>query len=962
MIACRFVILTFFLSCFNNLIGQISIENFTRIKYGGGSQNWAFQQDSEGHIFVANNEGLLVFSGTKWELFPIPNQTIVRSISFGNDGRLYIGGQDEIGFFSPGVSGKLVYESLLKHIDKDDRQFADVWSIVPFGKDVFFRSSTRLFRLHDNAITTYRTSSQWDFLGIHTNLLLAHEKGHGLLVFRNEEWKEFIKEANLPNGFAITSICPIKNQSLLTTTSNGVFMLTGNQLVSFKLSGQGVTNSQSFTSVQHLTDNRILLGTYDHGLYIADSLGIIKKIVSINEGLNSNNIKCIFIDYYNNIWLGLDDGISFLDLTSPVQPFNPKAFNGAAGYAAVNFNNRLYFALANGIYKMPYDKSQNLEAAVANIEKIADGLSWQLSIVQNHLFAGRDDGFFEVTEKGLVPVDKSTGYWTFKSLSSANEPFLFAAGDYLGVSFFRYENNSYKKEADLRYLNTSARFIEYDSVAKVLWMSHPYRGVYRVSMPGNIVRLFTQSEGLPSSLNNHVFKINNQILVATIKGVYSYNATEKRFVVYEPYDTIFKGKSLRYLQQDDIGNLWFVHEKTPGFLNNATRSVIYFPELERKILSGFEHIFPVDKNNVLIGSEQGFFVVNPEKYFQSQNKPFVFIQNVISKNKSDSVLYAGFGGNTTKPVRLFHKWNSFHFEFSSPYTTRAGHMQYSCRLSGFEKEWSEWSEKTEKEYTNIPAGQYVFEVKARNNLNEQSAIAVFSFEILPPWYNSVWARILYLLLIGGLLYSLYKLQEKALHKQQEKKMLEDRKKSEEKQRMLAYQHQLELEKSEKKLIQLENEKLESELASTAMNLVQKKEFILKIKDEINRIKKSGKDNIDSVELKKILRSLTDEEKLDEEWERFSIHFNMVHGNFLTTLKNVYPELKAHELKLCAYLRLNLSSKEIARLMSISVRGVEISRYRLRKKLHIPAKEDLLQFLLNMENANKKDSLQNKSKV
>jgi DNA-binding CsgD family transcriptional regulator len=176
----------------------------------------------------------------------------------------------------------------------------------------------------------------------------------------------------------------------------------------------------------------------------------------------------------------------------------------------------------------------------------------------------------------------------------------------------------------------------------------------------------------------------------------------------------------------------------------------------------------------------------------------------------------------------------------------------------------------------------------------------------------------------------------------------------EQQKELELKHQIELEKTEKELIQLKNEKLEteiefknSELASSAMNLVQKKEFILKIKETLQHLNKNEKESMDSVDLKKLLRSLSEEEKLNDEWEQFSIHFNNVHGDFLIKLSEKYPTLKAHELKLSAYLRMNLTSKEIAQLMSISVRGVEISRYRLRKKLNIPTETNLFQFLFEI---------------
>jgi hypothetical protein len=179
-------------------------------------------------------------------------------------------------------------------------------------------------------------------------------------------------------------------------------------------------------------------------------------------------------------------------------------------------------------------------------------------------------------------------------------------------------------------------------------------------------------------------------------------------------------------------------------------------------------------------------------------------------------------------------------------------------------------------------------------------------------------------------------------------MTEAKARYQEEQKLLAYRHQLEMEQTEKELIKLQNEKLESELTATAMNLVQKKEFLQKLREEINKIKNASQDSIDPADLKRIVKDLIADDKLDEEWEQFSVHFNTVHNNFLVTLKEKFPQLSAHDLKLCAYLRMNLSSKEMARLMSISIRGVEINRYRLRKKLLLQPKENLFDFFMSVE--------------
>jgi DNA-binding CsgD family transcriptional regulator len=156
-----------------------------------------------------------------------------------------------------------------------------------------------------------------------------------------------------------------------------------------------------------------------------------------------------------------------------------------------------------------------------------------------------------------------------------------------------------------------------------------------------------------------------------------------------------------------------------------------------------------------------------------------------------------------------------------------------------------------------------------------------------------------------------------------------------------------------------NDNLQSEvkhksedLASTAMNLLQKKAFLGKLTSELNKLIELNKDQVNTFEIRKIMRKLKSDEKLDEEWEKFSVHVKSVQNDFLITLKKAYPDLNSNELKLCAYLRMNLSSKEIAQLFSISVRGVEISRYRLRKKLKLQTHQDLFEFLMNFSNDDK----------
>ncbi|MFD2874157.1 triple tyrosine motif-containing protein [Mucilaginibacter ximonensis] len=946
-------------------IGQRETINYSKKQYNAGTQNWKIKQDAQGRIYFANNEGVLVFDGANWQLYPLPNKTIVWSIEFGADKRLYAGGQDEIGYFSPGKNGLLVFTSLKELLPKADRKFSDVWDIVALGNDIFFRSRNKIFRYHDNQMTAYPSVSGWLYLGVYKNQLLAFEDRKGIMLYKDGNWQTFIEKSKLPAGFYITSTLPIGvDSTLITTARNGNYILTGRQLSYWPLNGLSIDNHQHFLSAIALGDG-YLLGTYTNGAYLVDKKGHVSENISKKEGLQNSNIRCLFMDTNQNIWLGLDNGIDLVTYNNAVKHINPAIFKDGGGFSMTKYNNSLYFALSNGIYELPFQNIPDQSYNTGSFKLLADGLSWQVSVVNNNVLAGRDDGIFRVSNDKLVPIANNTGFWLFEPLLNTPGSSLIAAGNYEGVRVFDQNGGTFIDKGNISSFNESARFLGIDD-RNTIWTSHPYRGIYKLGLNQSKARLYGRAEGLPSSLDNFIFKIRNRVVAATQKGIYEYNYNTDRFELSPEFSGIFGTKSLRYLKEDPNGNIWFVEGKSLGVVDFSAKEpeIIYFPELTGRVLSGFENVYPVDSQNIFVGSENGFYHLNYAKYRQNIRPLNVYIRKVKAiADNTDSLLFGGYFKNVNGDIvqntasipSLSYLWNSIHLEYSSPVFEAQSNVTYSYFLDGFDHSWSEWTKKTEKDYTNLAAGNYTFKVKARNHQNNESAVYSYSFTINPPWYQTIWAYILYLIIIVYLLYAFYKRQERRHIRDREKELQLQQEKNEELQREMAYQHQLELEISEKELVKLRNEKLESEiefknseLATTAMTLVQKKEFILKVQNELQRLQKLGKETIDTIEIKKILRLLSEEKKVNEEWEQFSAHFNKVHADFLTVIKERYPTINQQELKLCAYLIMNLSSKEIAQLLSISVRGVEISRYRLRKKLQIPTEVNLFEFLFEIQ--------------
>jgi DNA-binding CsgD family transcriptional regulator len=498
------------------------------------------------------------------------------------------------------------------------------------------------------------------------------------------------------------------------------------------------------------------------------------------------------------------------------------------------------------------------------------------------------------------------------------------------------------------------RFLTADSEGNI-WASHPYRGIYKISISADgkqyNTRLFTEKDGLPSKLDNHVFKIKNRVIFGTSAGAYEFDAQNNRFIPSIFLQPVLGNTEVRYMNEDGQGNIWFCSGKKIGMVDFAggNPKPIYFSEITGQILSGFENIYAFDKSNIFIGSEKGVIHLNYEKY--KSNKPTLnmMLGNVRAIGKTDSTIFGGYfnhgpssqaSANSNTSLSLQSNINAFHFEYSSPGFGIQKNIEYSYRLEGYEKTWSSWSNKTEKDYTNLPAGSYVFQVKAHDNLGNESEEINYSFKIQSPWYKSIWAYLFYLIIIafGIRKYSAW----------QKKKLLRQKSIYEKKQRQMSIEHQLAIEQNEKEIIRLKNEKLEAEimlktkeLADTSMQLVERSDALSKVKDELQKLYKNTNENHD---IKKTIHLLNDIEKNSASWEKFAVHFDEINNNFLKNLKSHFPKLTNTDLKVCAYLQLNLASKEIAQLMNITVRGVEISRYRLRKKLGLNTEQSISEFL------------------
>ncbi|MDP9082120.1 MAG: transcriptional regulator [Bacteroidota bacterium] len=964
------LLLLFALSCpaiAQPTIGIPAIKNYTHTDYNAGTEIWGINQGKNGMLYFANDEGLLSFDGSYWKIYQMTNKAAIKSVAIDAAGRIYCGGQDEVGYFFPDNNGILKFHSLKNLLPRKARQFADIWDVVVINNEVFFRTIECIFELKDNELKTFDAPGGWRLLAKVGSQLYAEDRDSGLMFFKNNQWQHCCGTLST-TGLQVTGITDYKKDTLLLTTlKKGLFLLTASSLTHKSVSIDNILSKDLVTCTKKIADDRYAIGTAANGVFIIDGSGNQVGRFSINEGLQNNHVHAILTDHDKNLWLGLENGLGFINYNTSVKHIYIDKENQVKGNAAIVFDKKLFVGTTNGLYSIPLNGQQTDISKGKGIFTEVDntrGLVYNLSDITGSLAIAQQEGAMILRGNRAEPIATGHGAWIFKPIPGSPDIVI---STYTGLQLLQNTGGKLTDAGKIPGIYESLPVLARDNT-NTIWASHPYRGIYRIQLSPDRKRIviytqYTDKNGLPSVLNNQVYFLRNKIIAGTEKGVYEYSGAKNKFVRSAYFNPIFGDAPVQYLTEDKSGNIWFISNQRVGVVDfskpTSTKpyNVIYFPELSGQVVKGSGFIYPYDAENVFVGSTNGIYHLNYRQYVATENKLNVLLTTVKTIAEKDSLIFGGYFMKNNKVAnvqylkqtpKLTNHWNSFHFEYSSTLFAQKGNEEFSYKLTGFDKEWSKWSAKTEKDYTNLPYGTYTFSVIARNNLGNASAPVNYTFKVEPASYQTAWAYFFYVLIIAGIIIWAAKAQHRKFELQQ--KMHDDE------QRRLQYLHSLELDRNDKEIIALKNENLETELnyknkelATLTMHLVDRGRLLLNIKDELMVLTKKLNIPDPAYQFRSVFRMLSDTDKKDDDWNHFAMYFDQVHNNFLSTMKTKFPGLSSTDLKLCAYLRLNLTSKEIAQLLNISLKGVEISRYRVRKKLGLSTEVHLYDFLIEITN-------------
>jgi AraC family chitin signaling transcriptional activator len=911
------------------------IVKYSSSTYGAGNQNWMISQDKNRFVYFANNEGLLEFNGSVWTLYNSPNESIIRSVKVvGN--KVFTGCYMEFGYWNKKKDGKLNYNSLSSKIKSkilNDEQF---WNILDYDQWVIFQSLNRLY-IYDNKtgginIITPKTNILKSF-GV-ANAIYFQTVNEGLFEIENGKSKlvsnhPVLKENKIVNIFAT-------NEGLLIQTqSSGFFQLIAGNLTKFNTEADAILSQSSIYSSQHLSDGSYAIGTISNGLFILSKDGKIKYNIDQSHGLSNNTVLSLFEDNDKNLWVGLDNGINCMNLQTPVKSFIDSTGILGTVYASILFENKLYIGTNQGLFYKVYGSNEDFRFI-----KGTKGQVWSLFAHQGTLFCGHDSGTFVIYGDNARCIFSQSGTWKLSALPHDKDKLV--QGSYHGLSVLQKINNQWVFRNKIKGFSNSAKYFEL-AENNDLYISHEYKGIFRLRIDKDFQKvetsyLYTQPT---KGKNACLAKFNGEILYAYKAGVFKLDAASKTFKKDVFLSKIFENDEYTSgrMLVDTSGKIWFFSRNyiyyftTSKLSNQLKQNSIPIPSSISNSQLGYENISQVSSSIYLVGTSDGYYTIDIGNL--SFRSYAVSISNIEINRLNEKAVSC----QISESGDFSSKENNITFSYTVPEYNKYITTEYQYLLEGFQEDWSEWSSKANVSFKNLAPGDYTFKVRAKIANTSAEKVATYSFTIAKPWYITNLAILIYLFVALFIFNFIHKLYKNYYQKQREKLIEENN--------LLLEIKELE---NERQLMKLRNEQLSEvvdsknrELAVSTMSLINKNQLLTVIKEDL----KKSPNNDNDRSIKSLITSITKNISEEDSWKVFKEAFDSTDKDFLKKVKAAHSSLTPNDLRLCAYLRLNLSSKEIAPLLNISVRSVEIKRYRLRKKMDLAHEKGLVEYILSI---------------
>lgn len=891
------------------------IQNYRIFEYKADSKNWGLSVSGDGELFVANNQGLLHFNGEEWILHKLPHETTIRSVAY-VQGKIFSGSYEEFGYWQKNGLGTLTYTSLTHLIQDHVFTNEEFWQIIPYEEGLLFRSFSTIYQYQNETIRVIDVDIIVSKIALFQNRIVVAGGAGELYLLEDQKLTRFVDD-DILRGKTIIDMVQIEEGLLIGTKLDGCYLLREGELIAWEDAINEALKKQQLNRILPLDSGKLAFGTIKNGIYLHDVAQGPWQVWNRENGLQNNTVLAM-LQFNDQLWVGLDNGIDRIQLNNPISFYTDDSGTLGTVYDITRHEDRLYLGSNTGVYYFEEDELKFVNGTQGHV--------WDLAVVEGDLLAGHNTGTFKLADGTITDFfDYSGGYQIAKV---PNRQLMYLQGTYNGfVKFTKQSPGSWTAEKIIGMDHPVEQFCFENETT--VWAAHPYKGFYRAKIDADYGRVLEYQEyrtdSIPDNYNIELFNLKNQIVFNNEGKWYKYDPILDRIIDFEEFRP-YTDKGLLY---HDEHHFWFLDEvsKAVTFTDFKDEDlVIEEPQLTRRQVPEAENIIKQSDSTYYFTLGDGFAKIDLaelQSHVERSNLPTPKLSSFIAGN--------GKQGIDGSPIRLaFVDAKNVEIKVATPMGVDP---KYYYELQSPEVR-SGYSDAGTLQFQNLPYGDYTLTVATVGIDNQKSAPLRISFAIAPPWYLSKTSIVLYLLAILGLVYLI---------------RVYNRGKLQRKQRELKEQL---IREQEDALARLEKEKLakeiklkQNELTISTMNVAEKNELLLELKSMLLM----GKEQFsDKRRYRAFMKKLDNSIHGEGDWKRFEYNFNELHEDFFEKLLKRYPKLTPKDLKLCAYLKMNLSTKEIAPLMAISVRGVEIHRYRLRKKLQIATSENISNFLITFK--------------
>lgn len=789
--------------------GQTFIQYYPPASYlNKHRQNWCVIQDHRGMIYVGNTTGLLTFDGVKWRFYQCSNRSVIRSLKKDDFGRIYYGAKGEFGYLSADSVGTLQLIPLSDFLPDTVENIGDVWDIACTSDKVYFQSRYYTFRFDIAAISSakqavYPKANIWiekkAAIGF-TGLVAVNEAayfqdlGKGLLKVTGDSL-EILTESGPAKSIVFDKILPLANHKesephlLFVTKFDGLYEMNGEVISQVELAPfvQDFLLKNNLTiSSAFLPNGHLAISTVRKGLLILDQDYRLVRCLNKSTGLATDAVTYAYSDRQEGLWLATEKGIARVETSSPLTFFSNS--HGIEGniYSITYHKESLCLGTASGIFSSS-KRTPNRASSFQLVEAFPKKCS-ALASTGDELLAA-------IPREGLMQVDRGKetaiqeGNHIFVRPSRFDKRLVFMGieshGDG-GLIVYKSQDGwkpiqvDFDIPSDIRYIAEEA--------PGIIWLGHRTDGYYRVEIPALIesgVDILESIDSLSLKVEHitdetsitggkaRLFPVHGKLYLATNKGLKRFDPTTRTLV-----PDLSLGKELAdtttfiYLMiPGNNGEIWIKSSLTENsfgkLVPKAGGSFKWedVPIINRIAGPSFNIIYPdpYQDDIVWLGGSEILVKYNLSRGVTQPQNYAPLIRRVLVNG--DSLIYDGdlsLISESLTPPQLSYKKNNLRIEYAATSFDVPEKSQYQVWLSPFEEGWSDWTQETQKDYTNVPEGHYTFRLRAKNLYEVESQEAVFAFVVLPPWYRTWGAYFGYFLLLVGFIGGIVKWRERNL--------------------------------------------------------------------------------------------------------------------------------------------------------------------------------------------------------